>query len=568
VGGVARKRRRFSGGLVMRLERRAHARANAHVGMHAPSDARHRPEGSTDFAMDSPVFDLRACAAAPERPRDVHRHWWRGRRRARMPPLLAMATPNLVTIAPGPRGMPLLGSLGDFAWGEPLDVLLAGAQTYGDVVRFRVGPFQFHLVNHPDHIRYVLQEHSQNFVKSVSATGLRWLLGDGLLSSDGPTWLRQRRLAQPAFHRQRLAALAGTMVDATTAMLDRWRADAASRDGAPGFDVADEMMRLTLTIVARTLFGADVTRDVERVRAALEDAVRYIDARIAGPVHLPRWVPTATTRRAMRAKATLDAVVGGIIAARRAHPDDAASDLLAMFLAARDERTGAGMTDVQVRDEVQGLMVAGHETTATLLAWTWYLLSRNPDAARRVHAEVATVTGGRPPTAEDLPRLKYTAMVIDEALRLYPPAWMIERRALADDEIGGYSIPAGTMVMISPYVMHRHALYWDNPEGFDPERFAPTREATRPRFAFIPFGGGPRQCIGNGFALMEAQLVLATVSQRYALDLVPGHAVDPVTLVTLRPRRGVRVTLRAQPEVTPEELAALHGTRRASVPPA
>jgi cytochrome P450 len=441
-------------------------------------------------------------------------------------------------VPPGPRGLPLLGSLVDFVWGDPIRTVLDALREHGDVVRFRFGPYHFYVVNHPDHIRHVLQENRQNYVKSINYETLVPVLGRGLLTNEGERWLRQRRLIQPGFHRQRIAGLATEMTTQTAAMLTHWQQYEASGEA---FDVAQEMMRLTFAIVGRTLFSVDLSGEAEAIGPALTVALEWANDRTVQLVRLPLSVPTPANRRVLRAIETLDAMVFRIIEERRRRPAGG-HDLLSMLLEARDERTGEGMSDQQLRDEVMTLVLAGHETTANALTWTLYLLSKHPTVARRLRAEVVGVLGERVPTSDDLPQLPYTLRVIEEALRLYPPAWWIERQSVRADEIGEYSIEPQAFVAIVPYAMHRHPTYWDNPEGFDPDRFAPERAADRPKFAYLPFGGGPRQCIGNGFALMEAQLVLAMLMQHYRLDLVPGHPVEPEPLVTLRARHGVRVT--------------------------
>jgi cytochrome P450 len=442
-------------------------------------------------------------------------------------------------VPPGPRGDLLIGSL-RLLQRDPLRFFVSLSRQYGDVVRYRFLHTQSIFVNHPAHVRRVLQENNRNYDKQVfSFDLLRRALGQGLLTNDGESWLRQRRLMQPAFHRQRLAGFGALMTEATTALLDeQWRA-AAARGRA--LDIAAEMHRLTLRIVGQALFGLDLTREAETVGQALTVAQRRINDQFFTPF-LPLWVPVRSHREFRAAIKTLDAVVYGIIRERRGRSEDR-GDLMSMLLLARDADTGAGMDDRQLRDEVLTLLLAGHETTANALTWTWYLLSQHPAVWRRLQEELAAVLGGRPPAVDDLPRLPYTRMVLDEALRLYPPAWVITRRTVADDEIGGYLVPAGTVMVISPYAMHHNPRVWDNPEGFDPERFTPERTAARAPFAYFPFGGGPRLCIGNNFALLEGQLILATVAQRYRLDRVPGHPVAIEPLVTLRTKYGLRMTL-------------------------
>lgn len=441
---------------------------------------------------------------------------------------------------PGPRGNPILGMTLDLAR-DPLRFLLSVSRRYGEVVRYR---FLFHptyFVNQPAAVKRVLQENNRNYDRQLfDFQVLSNVLGNGLLTSDGESWLRQRRLMQPAFHRQRIAAFGTLMTNETEAMLARWQA--ASRSPRP-LDVAAEMHRLTLRIVAQALFGTELREEVAAISRAVVIANRRVTEFFFRPFP-PLSFPTPQNRKFQAALRDMDAVVDKIIAEHRARNDDS-GDLVSLLMRARDPDTGEGMDDRQLRDEVLTVLLAGHETTANALTWTFYLLSQHPAVFRRLQAELAATLGGRTPGVADLPHLPYTRMVIEESLRLYPPAWVITRRAINDDELGGYHIPAGATVMFSPYAMHHNPRYWDNPEGFDPERFTPERSAERPAFAYFPFGGGPHLCIGNGFAMTEAQLILATVAQRYRLDLVPGHPVVPEPLVTLSARYGLLMTLHA-----------------------
>jgi cytochrome P450 len=435
----------------------------------------------------------------------------------------------------------VLGSLRPYQRSS-LHFFLEATRQYGPIVQFRFGSRSVYLITHPEYVKHVLQDNNRNYHKSLAYEKTRPLLGYGLLTNEDESWRQQRRLAQPAFHRKHIGAFATTMTDAATAMVDRW--DERVRSGEP-FDVAHEMMRLTLTIVGLTLFSTDVSDEADRVGQALTTALAEVTRRFQALVPWREKLPSAQNRRFEAAIRTLDEVVYGMLAERRRHPEGtrvAGDDLLGLLLRAQDEDTGERMSDKQLRDEAMTIFLAGHETTANALAWTWYVLSKHPDVQRTLHAELRTVLGGRVPTLADLPQLRYTTMVINEALRLFPPVWGIGRTALQDDEIDGYHIPAGTIVAMSPYVTHRQPDLWPNPEGFDPERWTPEQPVDRPRFAYFPFGGGPRLCIGNNFALMELQLILATVAQRVRLDLVSGHpiALDPG--ITLRPKHGVLMT--------------------------
>lgn len=408
-------------------------------------------------------------------------------------------------------------------------------ERYGDVVRYRLGPFPVFLIAHPDGIKHVLQENHTNYVKSQDYALLKQLLGEGLVTSEGALWLRQRRLIQPIFHRQRVAEFGSVMSEATLEMLDGWEAPASEERA---FDVAAEMARLALRIVGRVLLSVDLSDEADEIGAALKAANERFGHFDLGML-LP-WLPTRRNRIAHEASSKLRRLVDEIVAERRRENRDR-GDLLSMLLAARDEN-GEAMDDRQLRDEVLTLILAGHETTAMALSWTWYLLSQHPEVERKLEAELREVLGGRPPTVADLKNLTYTGMVIDESMRLYPPVWAIGRSPIENDEIGGYPIPKRSMMVLSQYVTHRHPAFWENPERFDPERFSPENAQGRPRYAYFPFAGGPRQCVGNMFALTEANLVLATVAQRYRMRLVPNHPVELQPLVTLRPRYGIRMT--------------------------
>lgn len=441
---------------------------------------------------------------------------------------------------PGPKGYPLIGSLPRFRR-EPLSTLVNAQREWGDVVRMDLGLERFYLLSHPEHVEHVLQGNAKGYVKGYDK--VRVLLGNGLVMNEGESWLRQRRLMQPAFHRERLAGFAKTMVEETERMLERWECPASEE---PALNVAREMTLLTQRIIVRTMFGFhDVGEERgERIAGAFDTALLGIEARSLMPAWFGR-LPLPSNRRFRRAHATLDEEVYRIIRERRRHQRDGEDDLLGMLMEARDEESGEPMDDQQLRDEVMTIYLAGHETMANALSWAWYLLSKNPEAAREVREEASRVLGGRTAGSGDLSRLVYTRMVIDETLRLYPPAWILTREAVEDDGIGEYRIPAGSKLLISPYVTHHRADLWENPEGFDPERFAPGNGDERPRYAYYPFGGGQRMCIGNNFALMEAALIMSTVTQRYRLDLAPDREVKAQPKTTLAPLPAVWMTVHA-----------------------
>lgn len=410
---------------------------------------------------------------------------------------------------------------------NPLAYYRTLSQEYGDLVCYRSAPEPAYLVNHPDFVRHVLIDNNRNYSKETYSNHMfKTVIGDGLLTSEGEVWRRQRRLMQPAFHHTRLEKLDGLITGEAQCLLERW---AEAHAAGEVVDIAKEMATLTLSITTQALFGIDLGETVQSVGQAVDMGADLLER----PRH-PRF---------QAAIAAVEAAVHRIIAQRREHNADT-GDLLSMLMQARDEETGQGMDDVQLRNQVITLLLAGYETTATALTWTWYLLSQEDEAARRMRAELAQKLAGRAPTYQDVAQLDYTRQVFEESLRLYPPAWVLGRKALGDDEIGGYYIPAGSILAISPYTLHRHPAFWSNPDGFDPERFLPERSAGRHRFAYLPFGAGPRQCIGNGFALLEAPLILATVAQSFALELVPGQEIRPDPLFILRPDRPVMVRLR------------------------
>jgi cytochrome P450 len=436
-----------------------------------------------------------------------------------------------------PGGLPLVGNLLELRR-DPIDLFTEVAR-HGDVVSLRFAHARYFLLNSPETAHHVLVENNRNYVKSPNYKGLKLVLGDGLVTSEGELWRRQRKLSQPAFHRERVASFVAAMVDETDRMLARWddRVDAI-------IDVHAEMMKLTLRIVARTLFSTVVGAEADEIGNAVGVAIRHANDYAEALIKPPQWLPIPKNLRFRRSMKTLDGLVFRIIDARRRGEGGEANDVIALLMAATED--GRGMSDQQLRDEVMTLAMAGHETTANALAWTFYLLSRHPSVERKLSSEVRAVLGERGPAAEDAPRLRYSSLVVSESMRLFPPVWAVEREALADDVIGGCRVPAKSLVAISPYLLHRHRKYWENPEGFDPERFTSERSEGRPRFAYLPFGGGPRQCIGMGFAQIEAQMLLARIAQRFRLELVPGHRVELEPVVTLRPRGGLPMRLRRQ----------------------
>jgi cytochrome P450 len=420
---------------------------------------------------------------------------------------------------------------------DPLGTLERLARDHGDVAGMRFGPRRVTLLGDPELVREVLVTRHREFIKSYALQRARVLLGEGLLTSEEPLHLRQRRLAQPAFHRERIAAYAADMTAYAARMAEEeWR------DGAT-LDVAREMNRLTLAIAGKTLFGAEVAGEAEEIAGALTTALGLYK-RLTNPLGpLLDRLPTPGTLRMRRARARLDATIYRIIAERRRGGGDR-GDLLSMLLLAQDtEGDGGGMTDLQLRDEALTIFLAGHETTANALAWTWLLLARNPEAEAALHRELDTVLGGRLPGVDDLPALPYTRAVLAESMRVFPPAYVVGRQPLRDMEIGGFRVEEGSIVLMSPWVIQRDPRWWPDPLRFDPGRWTPEMEAGLPKFAYFPFGGGPRKCIGEGFAWTEEILVLATLAARWRVKPVPGHPVEPEPMITLRPKHGIRAAL-------------------------
>jgi cytochrome P450 len=448
-------------------------------------------------------------------------------------------------LPPGPQGYPLIGVLPKLLR-DPLETFTSAARQYGGVVRlgtYRPGGHVI-LISHPDPLKYVLQERHRAYERA--ADRFVRLIGYSLPTLTGESWLERRRLLQPVFHTKYLIQFASAMTDKATVMTEQWQGPASRGEV---LDIAVEMSKLTRDIIVRILFGLDLAIDSDETIAlerSLTIAMTHVSLlNFLNP--LPQWVPTPGNRAFEQALQTFNRVVYRIIDERRQNPVGQ-RDLMTLLLDARDQETGKGMTDQQLRDEVLTMFVAGHETTANTLAWTWYLLSLHPEVERRLHAEVDEVLGGCPPTMDDLPRLIYTRMVMMESMRLYPAGWLDTRSLQADeeDEIDGYTITRKSLIFYSPYVTHRLPELWENPDAFDPERFAPERVTKLPQFTYIPFGAGPRQCIGKNLAEMEAHLILATVAQHYRLQLVPGTRVGLEPATTLRPRNGLPMIIRSR----------------------
>ncbi len=410
------------------------------------------------------------------------------------------------------------------------------AREYGDVVPVRFGAGRAVLIYHPDAIEEVLVTRNRDYIKSPGVRLLRALLGEGLLLSEGDFWLRQRRLAQPAFHRQRVAAYGEVMASYAARHLGDWK------DGEV-LEIHEQMMGLTQAIVAKTLFDADVSDESHAIGDDVRILSEFFGDRLGSVLQLlPLWVPTPAHLRVNRSIRRLNGVVYRMIAARRQSGEDR-GDLLSILLQAQDADDGSRMTDQQVRDEAMTLFLAGHETTAVALSWTFYLLAQHHDVDKRLATELENVLGGRAPSVADLPGLRYTEMIVNESMRLYPPAYGIGRQAAKPTEVAGHHIGARTIVIMPTWTVHRDARWFPEPEAFRPERWADDLARRLPRFAYFPFGGGPRQCIGNSFSTMEAILILAAIAQRFRLVLEPGQRVAPTPYITLRPEPGIQMRL-------------------------
>lgn len=440
------------------------------------------------------------------------------------------------TRPPGPAGSRVMGVMREFNR-DSLGFIERMQREYGDIVwsRFLYVPAVF--LYHPNEIEYVLATNAKNFRKAMTLRSnfFQRLVGNGLLTSEGEEWKRQRRLTSPAFHRERVAGYAGVMVDYSNRLIAGWR-DGETRD------LHREMARLTLEIVVRCLFNADVTNDVDHIGETLSEMVKPFAAQATLKWILNNRLPTPEHIKFNRLARKIDKVVYRIIDERRAAGRDE-GDLLSMLLAVHDD-DGSGMNNQQLRDEVMTLFLAGHETTALTLAWSWYLLGKNPDAEARFHAELDQVLGGREATFADLPRLKFTEQIAKESMRLYPPAYGLGREAINDCEIGGYQITAGTQVFMFQWATQRDARFFDEPSACKPERWTDDFEARLPKYAYFPFGGGPRYCIGSAFAMMEIVLVLATIGQKFRPKLLPDHPVETYPAMSLRPKDGVKVRVK------------------------
>ena len=459
--------------------------------------------------------------------------------------------PVQLTTPPGPSGYPLIGNLPKMLQ-NPLQFLTEVTKDYGTTVKLgAMGAQQLYLVSDPDDVRYILQENSQNYIKGKNFQIIQQIIGNGLAVKEGSDWKRERRLMQPSFHRQQVGALIALMNQTTAEMVQSWEGIKTGKS----LDIFSQMMNLTQTILLKSLLSIDSPEQIAEMNQIWNTAYEYLSSQLWAVLRLPLWVPTPKNRRFVKAMSQLDRIVYDIIQQRRGD-DNPPGDLLAMLMAAYDSESGSGLSDEQLRDEIMTIFTGGFETSAAVLAWTLYLLDRHPEVESKLHSELDSVLGGGTPALEDLAKLQYTRMVLSESMRLYPGAWVFTRTNLQADKIGKYQIPANSLIMISPYITHRLPEYWSNPEEFNPERFTKEKVAARPRYAYYPFGGGKRQCIGEVFAMTEMQLVVAAITQKYRLSSVPEHPVEPEPMFTLRPRYGIQMTL--QPRSSQVKQLTMH----------
>lgn len=442
-------------------------------------------------------------------------------------------------LPPGPRGHILVGNLLEFN-ASPVAFLQDAANTYGDVVHFTVANEDVFLLRRPEHVQYVLQENLENYQRGFEYAALEKVIGRSLLTTEGHRWKKLRRISQPAFSKKRIDAFDGAIVDATDAMLERWESDVGV--GAQ-LDVAAEMMRLTLEIIGKLMFSFDLSDSASELGEAVAIVLEHANHAMSNPLRIPDVVPTKKNRRFREAMDRFDALFGRMIAERRESGTEN-GDLLGMLMAARDDETGERLEDGELESEMLTFLVAGHETTSIALMWSLYALSKHAVPARRVHREIRDKLPSRRPTAADAELCPYLQLFIDETMRLYPPVWAVGRSAQVDDDIGGYRVPKGSIVMLSPWVTHRDPSTWDNPEGFDPERFTARASQKRHKTAYFPFAAGPHKCVGMGLAMLELRLVLPRILQRFRLDLLPGFEPGFDPQLTLKPKHGMQMTLR------------------------
>ena len=438
---------------------------------------------------------------------------------------------------PGPPGMPVLGNFLDFRRLGSLHFYINLWHNYGDLASASVGPVRFVMAVKPEHIQHVLVKNPQLYVKGMSHDKLRTAIGNGILTLEGERWYRQRKLMQPTYTPKNIKGFAGLMTEASQQMMERWQEQFQTTGGL--MDLNQEMTRMTIKVISDAMFGVDLQENFREAAKALLTLLEYTSATSNSIIDIPLFIPTPLNRRLIKSKRLMREFLFDVIHRRRT--EGLQDDLLSMLMSSRDEQTGENMTDEQLHDEALITFFAGHETTASLLTWTWFLLSKNPEVEAKLEAELSQVLQGRTPTLDDLPNLPYTKMILDETLRLHSPVPMLARDAVSDDEFGGYHINKGTMVVLMPYATHRHPDYWEKPLEFYPEHFTEAAIAKRPRYAYLPFGSGQRICIGLHFAHMEAALILADVAQRYRMRLAEPNDGAVQFVGVARPAKPIRM---------------------------
>jgi cytochrome P450 len=441
-------------------------------------------------------------------------------------------------VAPGPKGSLFMGSLAEYKR-DPIGMLQKLRREYGDFARCRLGPYVVYALANPAYIRHVLQDNNSNYIRGRFYERFKLFFGNGLLTTDGKFWFRHRRIAQPLFHRRRVEAFSDRITSSAELLIERWSTHAQS--GAE-FDILAESMWYTLSVLGKVIFNVDLSNVAERIGPAVRLGVQAMMPQGNINDFIPTWAPTRLNRSIWSGQAALRECMQWIIDEHKTSKHET-EDLISLLLQARDEDTHKPLSDEEIYDEVMTVFLAGHETTGSGLAWALYEISKHPYTVQRLREEMRNVLGDRTPTSADIPQLPYLAMTIQECLRIYPPIWGYTRDAVEQDEVDGFRIPAGSSVFVSPYVMHRHPTYWTNPEAFDPERFSPAVAVKRPRFAYFPFGGGPRQCIGIHLAILQLQLAVAMIIRKYDLQAVPGHPIERGALISLRPLHGIRMTV-------------------------
>jgi cytochrome P450 len=439
-------------------------------------------------------------------------------------------------VPPGPPFRAVPGILRQLR-ADRLGLMSSAVSEYGDAVRVAMGAKTLYIFNHPEHAKHVLADNAANYHKGIGYTEAKRALGDGLLTSEGALWKEQRRTIQPVFQHKRIARQADVIIDEALGLVERLRAHLGRR-----VDVLDEITALTLGVLGSTLLDTDLGayESIGHSFEAVQDQAMF-EMETLGMV--PRWLPTKGQRAFRTARADLERIVDLLVEQRKANPISSGDDVLTRLIASTGKETDKRVADRRMRDELVTLLLAGHETTASTVGWTLNQVSQHPEVRARLHEEAVAVYGDRRPTYEDLTKLRYTNMVLQEAMRLYPPVWILPRRAIAADEVGGYHVPAGAEVLICPYTLHRHPRYWPEPDRFDPERFDPDVKTDRPRYAHIPFGAGPRFCVGNHLGMMEASFIISTLMRDLKLEKAPGSKVTPEPMMSLRLGGGLPMTV-------------------------